>query len=138
MAGLDVSCRSSDHYTDCLLDALCGASSRAQWPGAQHDTGPKKDRDLVGHGKQHSDSETTTDHSADDGTEQMDRPRDVSSTPGPEAGQTGTGARHQGNPSENAPGSGRETRPGRQHNFGGTGPRGVTSQPPASKTELRP
>ncbi|KAK9839733.1 hypothetical protein WJX84_000415 [Apatococcus fuscideae] len=129
---------SSDHYTDCLLDALCGASSRAQWPGAQHDTGPKKDRDLVGHGKQHSDSETTTDHSADDGTEQMDRPRDVSSTPGPEAGQTGTGARHQGNPSENAPGSGRETRPGCHFSDNGAAWSALEADGASMENERRP
>ena len=36
--------RSSDHYTDCLVDALRCAASRAQWPGAEQER--EQDRKL--------------------------------------------------------------------------------------------
>ena len=114
--------RSSDHYTDCLMEALQSALGRAQWPGAQEEAATGKA--FVGDGKP-----SPARHAAarpGDGNDAgltAARPSSLSETPGPAEGETGTHVRRQGSSTEHGRGHDADV----QHNFGGNVPRDAGS-----------
>ena len=112
--------RSSDHYTDCLMEALQSALGRAQWPGAQDEAGTGKA--FVGDGKP-SPGHQAAAHDRNDAGLTAARPSSLSETPGPAEGKTGTHVRQQGSSTEHGRGHDADV----QHNFGGNAPRDAGS-----------
>ena len=131
--------RSSDHYTDCLMEALQCALGRAQWPGAQEEA--STGNAFVGDGKVSKNPHEAGSHpDARDAAPMTARPCCPSSTPGPADGRTGTDARRQGASSEHGRGHDSDI----EHNFGGNAPRDADSFNPEadvggkSATKARP